>query len=189
MTATERDLSPGQKQPRRHLRWWRQESGQALVEFSIVAILILMMAFGLIDFSRAIYQKQVLSHLAREGSNLASRGSTLTATANQVIADSSLNLGTNGCVIVTSVQNVGGTNTILGQVSQCGISASSQIGQMGGKTVNLPTPPAKSGLPSIPQLNQTVYITEIYYSFTPITPIGTLLKFAMPSKLYDVAYF
>jgi len=166
-------------------RWLRQESGQALVEFAAVAMMMTVLALGVVDFSRAIYQRQVLSHLSREGSNLASRGADLATTATQVVADSSpLNLGTRGCVIVTSVQNSGGKNSVIDQASRCAISASSRIGSVGGKTVTLPVTS-----PVIPQPNQTVYITEVFYSYAPITPVGTLLKIALPSQLYDVAYF
>ena len=85
---------------------------------------------------------------------------------------------------MTAVQNVGGKIQITDQASQGGISASSLIGKMGGKTVTLPvtTPP-------IPQLNQTVYVTEVFYTFTPITPIGKFMNVVFPPTLYDVAYF
>ena len=40
------------------------------------------------------------------------------------------------------------------------------------------------------QLNQTVYVTEVFYNFQAITPIGNFLsKTFLPSQLYDVAYF
>ena len=41
-----------------------------------------------------------------------------------------------------------------------------------------------------PQLNQTVYVTEVFYSFQAITPIGNFLsKTLLPTQLYNVAYF
>ena len=39
------------------------------------------------------------------------------------------------------------------------------------------------------QPGKTVYITEVFYSYQPITPIGSLLGIVMPSTLYEVAYF
>jgi len=34
-----------------------------------------------------------------------------------------------------------------------------------------------------------MYITEVFYTFAPITPVGKMLNFVMPSTLYQVAYF
>ena len=162
------------------------QSGQALLEFTFTAMILIVMAFGLIDFGRAIYNKQVITNLTREGSNLASRGTTLPDTATAVITGSApLNLGLNGRVIVTKVTNTGsagaGVFTIAGQESRGGISASSKIGSLGG-TAALPT--AAQPLP-----NASVYVTEVFYAFSPITPVGSLLSVAMPSTMYDIAYF
>jgi Flp pilus assembly protein TadG len=82
------------------------ESGQAAVEFALVASLMLVLFCILVDFSRAIHDVQVLAGLSREGSNLASRGTDLLDPANAVVAgDSPLNLSSNGEVIITSVTN------------------------------------------------------------------------------------
>lgn len=165
----------------------RRDSGQALLEFAFGMMLLLVLACGVIDLSRAINDKQVLSHLAREGSNLASRGSSLTDAASAVLASSSpLDLNNNGCIIISSVQNSGGVVTILDQVTQGSLKNSSQVGAKGasGNKVHLP-----ATTPTIPQPNQTVFVTEVFYSFAPATPIGTLLGLIMPSSMYDVAYF
>jgi Flp pilus assembly protein TadG len=168
------------------------QTGQALVEFAFVAMLLIVMGFGIIDFSRAIFEKQVISHLTREGSNLASRGTTLALAATDVVNDAPpLNLSTSGLVIITSVTNNGKSYTITAQQSQGGISASSKIG-----SATCAKPPCPATMPiaatdpnAIPQPNQTAYVTEVFYSYTPITPIGSILKIVLPSQLYDVAYF
>jgi Flp pilus assembly protein TadG len=168
------------------------QSGQALVEFALIGSMMLILVLGVIDFGRAIFYKEVLSDLSRTGSNLASRGpcdtlnACLTTAANAVITEpSDLNMAANGLVIVTAVQanSTGTTNTIIGQVSQGGISGSSKIGSLNGP-VNLPV----TATP-LPPANQTIYVTEVFYKFTPITPIGKFMTIVFPSTLYDVAYF
>ena len=137
------------------------------------------------DFARAIYYKQVMTNLTREGSNLASRGTDLGTTATAVMGESApLDLNKKGRVIVTSVLNNSGAYQITGQVSQGGISASSRIGTGVGNPAKVPT-----ANPTIPQPGQTAYITEVFYSYQPMTPIGKMVKLVIPSTLYDAAYF
>jgi hypothetical protein len=165
------------------------ERGQALLELVPVVVLMLILAFGVIECSYAIWQQEVITALTREGSNLASRGAslpcpaapapcpapslgeTLQASANAVIADGSmLNLATNGRVIVTAVQNEGGKFKILNQISSGSFNA---------------TLPAVASIP----LNGTVYVTEVFTKHSAITPLGGFVNVTMPSTLYDVAYF
>jgi hypothetical protein len=95
-----------------------------------------------------------------------------------------LDLNKKGRVIVTSVLNNSGAYQITGQVSQGGISASSRIGTGVGNPAKVPT-----ANPTIPQPGQTAYITEVFYSYQPMTPIGKMVKLVIPSTLYDAAYF
>ncbi|MGA2961625.1 MAG: TadE/TadG family type IV pilus assembly protein [Candidatus Korobacteraceae bacterium] len=168
------------------------ESGQALMEFALIGSVMIILLLGLIDLGRAIFDKEVMSDLTRTGSNLASRGpcgtltACLTTAANAVMTQpSDLNMSANGMVIVTAVQADGAGNaTIIGQYTQGTVAgASSKVGVQG----NPPTLPATT--PPIPPKNQTIYVTEVFYSFTPITPIGKFMTIAFPSTLYDVAYF
>ena len=53
-----------------------------------------------------------------------------------------------------------------------------------GNTASVPSSAA-----AIVQPGQTIYITEIFYSYQPITPDYDLLKLALPSTLYEAAYF
>ena len=60
--------------------------------------------------------------------------------------------------------------------------AASRIGAPGGLAH---LPPA-----AVPQVNQTVFVTEVYYQYSSLTPIGNLLsRTILPSQMYDVAYY
>jgi Flp pilus assembly protein TadG len=160
------------------------QSGQAIVEYAISAIVMATLAFGVVDFSRAIYQQQVITSLAAQGANLAMRGgpNALNATASTVISDSqNLKLGTYGRVIVTAAYNNASAVQVTGQATQGGITASSKVGSVGG-AASLPAG-------AVPPANQTMYVAEVFYAYQPITPVGKLLKAAMPVQLYDVAYY
>jgi Flp pilus assembly protein TadG len=161
------------------------ESGQAAYEFTAIATLLLLLVFALVDFSRALNYMEVMVGLTRQGSNLASRGTSLSDSAAAVVTgDAPLNLTLNGEVIVTSVTNSSGVNTITGQVSLGGISRTSKIGRGVGNRATVP--PAAAGLL---QPGQTIYVTEVFYSYQPVTPIGNFVKIVMPSTLYEAAYF
>ncbi len=163
------------------------QSGQALVEFTLLSMMLLLLFFGAIDFSRIIHTRLILINLSREGSNLASRGETITNTvASIIISANPLNMNTDGRVIVSSVLNSNGVNIITAQYSAGGIPSSTAISKIGrvGSIATLP-----STTTPIPQPSNLLYITEVFYTFIPLTPIGRLMNLALPSPLYDAAYF
>jgi len=161
------------------------QSGQAMLEFAIIASLVITMVFAIIDFGRAFNEMQEIVGLTRQGSNLASRGTSLSDSASAVVAgDAPLNLNTSGEVIVSSVTNNASGNIITGQVAQGALTIPSKIGTAVGATATLP-----SAAVAMLQPGQTIYITEVFYSYQPITPISALLNIVMPPTLYQVAYF
>lgn len=161
-------------------------SGQALIEFATVALFLIVLVMGLIDFGRAIMIRQVMASVSREGSNLASRGTSTTNALAAVIGSAQpLNITQKGFVIMTTVlRDNAGVVRITTQQSQGGQVATSKIGAGVGTVL---TAAPFNGL--LPPTNQTMVVTEVFYNFAPVTPIGKMLKFTFPSKLYDVAFF
>ncbi len=47
------------------------EGGAALLEFALIAAMLLILVFGMVDFGRAIYSKNSITHAAREGGRYA----------------------------------------------------------------------------------------------------------------------
>jgi Flp pilus assembly protein TadG len=165
----------------------QSERGDALIELALCLPVLLLMAFGVIDFSQMILDQQVMTGLSRQGSDLASRGTTLTATVSALgVQGASLNFGTQGRIIVTEVANdVHGNPEIVGQAeSSTGISVTSAVGSGVGNPASVP-PSAVTVL----NAGQTLYVTEVFYAYSPMTPIGGFLKTSLASTMYVAAYF
>lgn len=172
------------------------KSGQAAVELAGALVVLMILLFSAIDFGRALNYLQVISELTRQGANLASRGdgtatcdNICSANAALLAGDSGIGLATNGRVIITEVNQAspkaGGPYTVVEQGSSAtGITATSRIAPSGSGNISI------TGAPAL-QTGQTLYVTEIFYTFTPVTGIGALTNNAVgfPAVLYDVAYF
>ena len=182
------------------MRIHTEESGHALVELALVLVMLCIFVFGAIDFSRATYDVEVMKNLAGEGSSMASRGVSPTDTASKVVtyAGSDLNMSTKGCVIVTAVScqtnpcNGGPSNLqVTAQAKQCGITASSKVGCLKGQgSCNSSNAVLPSNAALALQLNQSLYVTEVFYTYRAVTPIpGFLGNGALPSQLYSAAYY
>ena len=173
----------------------REQSGQALVELAFAMVLLCIFVFGIVDFSRAIYQVQVIKNLAGEGSSMASRGTTPGKTAQTVATYSGgdLSMSTMGCIIVTAVTNNSGAIQVTAQASQCAFSATSKVGCLkgqgscGNSNATLPAS-ANTALLAEPS-GSSVYVTEIFYNYNAVTPIPALLGNVLPSQWYSAAYY
>jgi Flp pilus assembly protein TadG len=65
----------------------RRENGASLVEFALVAPLIVMLLLGIIDFGWMLSQRQDVRHGAREAARLAAVNSADVATMTQLACD------------------------------------------------------------------------------------------------------
>jgi Flp pilus assembly protein TadG len=150
---------------------------------------MLILIFGLIEFSQIIYANEVMAGISRQGSSLVSREvasdeipTTVAALVNQ---GGALNLGTNGKIIVTEVNGTSTAPVIANQYpSATGIAATSVTNNWIAHPTTIPAD-AQADL----NAGYTLVITEVFYTYTPITPLGGFLKMSLTPTLYDAAYF
>jgi Flp pilus assembly protein TadG len=173
-------------------------SGHSLIELALIVPLLCVVAFGIIDFSRALYDAEVMTNLVGEGSSMASRGTSPALTASTVANDAGndLSLSTLGCVIVTQVTKESSLQvTAQNQVGACGVGFISKVGCLQGhagcgntNNNNPATLPATAvDLLNSESTGYSLYVTEMFYSYSTITPIS--LASILPSQLYRAAYY
>jgi len=158
----------------------------------MIVVILAIMVMGLADYGRLFVVRQMMLNASREGANLAARGTTLSNAVSAMVATAPAMLFTNGygrIIASTVTRSSSGVATVTGQVKFGATNFSSRIGNLNasGSAVTLPSN-------QLPQTNQTLYVTEVFYPFTPATPVANLMRFmstnsAMPTSLYDVTYF
>jgi len=189
---------------------FRSASGQSIIEFAIMMPMICVLALGVTEMGWALLDAHIVTRLAREGSNLISRDTSLqdAGSAMQGMSTRPVDFNAGSKVILSVIRNVstiGAANyntPVLYQryeygsfpaVSKLIISGSGSFGpapeyqalnsdsNTGLRVTNLP--PAVGTT-----LGGMVYVTEIYSPHSLITPFNNF-GFAIPQSLYSIAYF
>jgi Flp pilus assembly protein TadG len=183
-------------------------SGQALVEFAMVLPLVLVLALGVIEVGYALLDQHVVTKLAREGSNLISRDTSLadaaTAMRNMSSRPVDFSSGSSKVIfsVVKNVATVGASNynkPVLYQRYEYGsLTGSSVLNNSGGSFGPAPefqainsdnnTSLQITNLPATTALGGFLYITEIYTRHPLITPFDRF-GVTVPQTLYSIAYF
>jgi Flp pilus assembly protein TadG len=103
---------------RRRLRL-RSRSGQGLVEFVLVAPLLLLLLFGIIEFARAWNIRHVVTDAAREGArSLAVDNANLTTDSVRVLINNALSAaGMDPALATVTLDDSGGTTGAPATVS------------------------------------------------------------------------
>jgi Flp pilus assembly protein TadG len=187
-------------------------SGQSLLEFAIILPLVMVLVLGVIEVGYGLLDMHVVTKLAREGSNLISRNTSLGAAGDVMKSMSTrpVNFANGGgSKLIFSVIKKGTAGTpnagqnILYQRHEVGnLAKSSQLSTSGGSWPTAPdytatSPDTNTSLrvtlpPGVPatlvSTNGFVYITEIWTTHTLITPFDRF-GVTVPSHLYSIAYF
>ena len=185
------------------------QRGQSLTEFAMILPLMLLLVLGVIEVGYALYEAHILAKLAREGSNLISRQTTLQEAQTSIVAASSqpVAFGAKGRLIFSVITTgTGGANLdkpIISQRLTLGsLSAASKLGDppatsygsapdyaainLNNDTAIRVSGPLPNGL--VLSSGQSLYLTEVYHRHDLITPFERF-GVALPANLYASAFF
>jgi hypothetical protein len=183
--------------------------GQSILEMTLVLPFLLMLALGTVEISFGMLDQHIVTKLAREGSNLISRNTTLqdAAAAMQAMSARPVNFNSHSRVIF-SVLKKGATSgtanydqVFLYQRLEYGaLSAASKLNTAGG-TFGGPPDYQASNSDNSTSLQVTnlsddfinarggmIYVTEIFTRHQLLTPLASW-GLTVPDTLYSIAYF
>jgi hypothetical protein len=128
-----------------------------------------------------------LINLSREGANLASRGTSVTNTVDALVASANpLNITNDGRVILTLIQRQPDLSLkVIDQYASGGLSDPSRVAPLR----NIKDSVWTNINNLISQPNQVLTITEVFYTYKAVTPLGRFVGVAIASPQYDAAYF
>jgi len=156
----------------------RNARGVAAVELALVLPVLLILALGVIDFSRAIQFNNVLVHLTREGANLAARTTEQPAYILRALMDTAtpLEMNTDGMMYISKIEGrADGTGRLVAQYrppSGGKGSLRSELVSCSGSWSGGTCTPSGTQIVTLPvALNpgETVYAVESMYDYTLLT--------------------
>jgi Flp pilus assembly protein TadG len=198
MTRTSRSLA---------VRLVRAAEGQSIVEFAICLPVLLLLSLGVVETSNALMSQHVITKIAREGSNMISRETKLTATATAIRtmdANSASFNSTTKVIFSVLMRSQTGSNNgflVLYQRYEFGnlslgaskLNGSGTFNSANDYTANNPNSDAglrvtnaPSGIAADP--GGMIYVTEVYRQYDTLTPVRNI-GIPIPSLLYSIAYF
>jgi hypothetical protein len=188
----------------------RSDRGTSMIEFAIVMPLICVLALGVTEMSWSLLDAHVVTRLAREGSNLISRDTSLddAVAAMRAMNSRPVNFDAGSKVILSVIRNVdtiGAANydrPVLYQRHEYGSFPASTKLTIAGSGSFGPAPEyqainsnSNTGLqvtnlpPNVgATLGGMVYVTEIYSPHVLLTPFNSF-GFSLPTSFYSIAYF
>jgi len=166
----------------RSVKLTRDESGQEVLEFALTLPILLVILFGVFEFGNLIDVRHALTGLIREGANIASRGTALqTSLDNMMDNGSDIGLSNRGGGIISVIEVQDGTPRIVEQLATDGFTNNSQLGGVGDEVSEL----SGLGLTN----GQRFHAMEVLYDYAEVTPFGRLVTGVVQDTMYDRAIF
>jgi hypothetical protein len=168
----------------------RSNSGQALIELALIFPIMLALVYGAVELGSIISAYMTVTHTAREGANLTSRGTVVNTALDAIITAANPTIRSTNQnqwrVIYSRITQKAGTG---GPPFTYEVSAQTIRGSF-GQSSKLGTVGAKVTVPGIDNVAaaQTFHAIEVYYDYTPdvMTYIGSRL---IDKTFYERAIF
>jgi Flp pilus assembly protein TadG len=166
-----------------HFNILRQTKGQSVVELALILPVLLLLSFGVFEYSRSILTKNIITNMSREGANLAARTQTDQQTIMTAIATTAdpLDMSANGMIFITEVMGKDdGSGTVYPIIQNQyrymngGYSANSMVygctNWTDGKCTVYGEPIADLDDDIETAINdgETVFAVEVFYDYAPI---------------------
>jgi len=132
----------------------KQDRGQSLVEFALVAPVLLVILLGVVDLGRAIYYYNTLSNLAREGA----RAGIVLQTSDEWNQPGNLPDALNS-ITYSGISSYTGTNSIAGK-----IASEAVIFDLSKVTVKIEATMGKSNYAALPLTVTVQYPFDLLYA-------------------------
>jgi len=178
----------------------QETRGQALVELAIILPILTLLFLGVFDFSRAIYTKNMITNVSREGANLASRDSQLMQQDPQTVMNTlaetaqPLDMQNNGMIYITVVQGASSGNPTI-QTQYPWANTNLKTTTQNGTVYNIQSrfgtqvSPNTSSLATLGlRVGQTASIVEVFYNYQSLFSVGKQFLHT-PATLYSMAIF
>jgi Flp pilus assembly protein TadG len=160
----------------------REESGQDLVELTIVTPVLLLVLLAIIEFGGLIDSQQELSYLTREGASIASRGTAIdTVLAITLQNGQDIGLSSRGGAVVSRVTMSGGAAEVSAQVASPGYASASRMGAAGDQVGSIEDLALADGT--------SVHVVEVFLERPTSTPLLNFFSGSIPEVMYDRAIF
>ncbi len=170
-----------------HKRIRKEDKGVAAIEFAILAPVLILTVFGLIEISNYVFCFNKMNRTAQGVSNIVTRGDLTKPQMDSLLVSAAqisqpFNFASYGCVLVSSISQPN-ANTALPATLNWTDSYPSGSGNCGASKVNLGSLPG--GL--VLSTNQTIITTEVFYKYQSIIPGYTFGGSALiPNNRLDI---
>jgi len=173
------------------------QKGQSLIELSLIAPLMIFLAYGAIEVGQVISTHLTMTHTSREGANLVSRGTAASDALDAVIAAASDTFKTtnqaNWKIIYAKVTQDITVPCPNPPTTPCTYRINSQLTRgLLVKNSKLSSTGAVNEIVTIPGINgviagQTFQVIEVYYNYLPY--IVTYVGKGINTDFYDRTIF